>query len=458
MIPPHAEGAPGPSLLGTGDIDTMQAMASIRIPDSSMTPLLACLFSEASGHWPISTGKERDTESGNDYFGARYYASSMGRWLSPDWSAKEEPVPYAKLENPQSLNLYAYLLNNPLSTTDPDGHGDQDDYAARIAAEAGNSAGSNLWSAKNTTMSNGQVFWSGSNKCNEFVSDTVTRAGGPTPVVLGTDKIPTASQFADPNVKIAGFSGPQPLSEAKPGDIIAQAHGTGENGNAEGHAGIVVAAPTADSPGQTASANANKGGQVTVNDWGFRSPTANPNNGERNGGLFSTTGREASPAPASPSERACAPLRMTIMKKWQKDAVVGCCLVGLGALLSFGFVVVWLNRYPQDYDPKNIQYVLWKFGLNRSMNLDHAVGGMTHDIWSVRLVEGKSKEELKNRFGFIRALNEARPYDQLCSTNGSFGERGIPAAGKEVVFLRDSDWMVILDKGKAVDLVLCKGY
>jgi RHS repeat-associated protein len=32
------------------------------------------------------TGKERDAESGNDYFGARYYASSMGRWMSPDWS------------------------------------------------------------------------------------------------------------------------------------------------------------------------------------------------------------------------------------------------------------------------------------------------------------------------------------------------------------------------------------
>ena len=31
-----------------------------------------------------STGKERDTESGNDYFGARYYGSSMGRFLSPD--------------------------------------------------------------------------------------------------------------------------------------------------------------------------------------------------------------------------------------------------------------------------------------------------------------------------------------------------------------------------------------
>jgi RHS repeat-associated protein len=39
------------------------------------------------------TGKERDAESGLDYFGARYYASSMGRFMSPDWSAKEEPVP-----------------------------------------------------------------------------------------------------------------------------------------------------------------------------------------------------------------------------------------------------------------------------------------------------------------------------------------------------------------------------
>lgn len=68
------------------------------------------------------TGKERDTESGNDYFGARYYASTMGRFLSPDWSAHVEPVPYAKLDNPQSLNLYAYVGNNPLGRIDADGH------------------------------------------------------------------------------------------------------------------------------------------------------------------------------------------------------------------------------------------------------------------------------------------------------------------------------------------------
>lgn len=68
------------------------------------------------------TGKERDSESGLDYFGARYYSSSMGRWMSPDWSAKIEPVPYSKIEDPQSLNLYGYVGNNPLSLIDADGH------------------------------------------------------------------------------------------------------------------------------------------------------------------------------------------------------------------------------------------------------------------------------------------------------------------------------------------------
>ena len=68
------------------------------------------------------TGKERDVESGLDYFGARYVSSSMGRFVSPDWAAKATPVPYAKLDNPQSLNLYAYVGNNPLSRMDPDGH------------------------------------------------------------------------------------------------------------------------------------------------------------------------------------------------------------------------------------------------------------------------------------------------------------------------------------------------
>ncbi len=63
------------------------------------------------------TGKERDTESGLDYFGARYYSSNMGRFLSPD-----EPFYSGNLDNPQDLNLYSYVHNNPLTNVDPDGH------------------------------------------------------------------------------------------------------------------------------------------------------------------------------------------------------------------------------------------------------------------------------------------------------------------------------------------------
>nr|WP_252263704.1 RHS repeat-associated core domain-containing protein [Paracidobacterium acidisoli] len=74
----------------------------------------------------VFTGKERDTESGNDYFGARYYSNAMGRFMSPDFDDLDdggpEPVPYADLENPQTLNLYEYAGNNPLIHIDADGH------------------------------------------------------------------------------------------------------------------------------------------------------------------------------------------------------------------------------------------------------------------------------------------------------------------------------------------------
>jgi RHS repeat-associated protein len=63
------------------------------------------------------TGKERDPETGLDYFGARYYGSSIGRFTTVD------PV-YTWQENildPQRWNRYAYARNNPLRYTDPDG-------------------------------------------------------------------------------------------------------------------------------------------------------------------------------------------------------------------------------------------------------------------------------------------------------------------------------------------------
>jgi RHS repeat-associated protein len=57
-------------------------------------------------------GMERDSETGNDQTWFRYYASNLGRWLSPDPVAGD-------ITNPQSLNRYAYVLNNPCSLVDP---------------------------------------------------------------------------------------------------------------------------------------------------------------------------------------------------------------------------------------------------------------------------------------------------------------------------------------------------
>jgi RHS repeat-associated protein len=68
------------------------------------------------------TAKERDAETGLDYFEARYFSGAQGRFTSPDWSAEPQPVPYADLSDPETLNLYSYIRNNPLSRNDPDGH------------------------------------------------------------------------------------------------------------------------------------------------------------------------------------------------------------------------------------------------------------------------------------------------------------------------------------------------
>jgi RHS repeat-associated protein len=68
------------------------------------------------------TGKERDAETGLDYFGARYFSGAQGRFTSPDWSATPQAIPYADLTDPQTLNLYSYVRNNPLRRADPDGH------------------------------------------------------------------------------------------------------------------------------------------------------------------------------------------------------------------------------------------------------------------------------------------------------------------------------------------------
>jgi RHS repeat-associated protein len=62
------------------------------------------------------TGKERDAESGLDNFGARYFGSSLGRFMSPDPLLNS-----GHPGNPQTWNRYSYALNNPLKIKDPTG-------------------------------------------------------------------------------------------------------------------------------------------------------------------------------------------------------------------------------------------------------------------------------------------------------------------------------------------------
>jgi RHS repeat-associated protein len=74
------------------------------------------VVSPSSGNTYKFTGKERDWESGLDNFGARYNSSQYGRFMTPDSPS------YSNRKNPQSWNLYAYSLNNPVSFRDADGH------------------------------------------------------------------------------------------------------------------------------------------------------------------------------------------------------------------------------------------------------------------------------------------------------------------------------------------------
>ena len=74
-----------------------------------------CLYD--SGRRSCCTSKERDAETGLDFFEARYMSAAQGRFTSPDPAGLLAAQP----GNPQSWNLYSYVMNNPLIYVDPNG-------------------------------------------------------------------------------------------------------------------------------------------------------------------------------------------------------------------------------------------------------------------------------------------------------------------------------------------------
>jgi hypothetical protein len=112
-------------------------------------------------------------------------------------------------------------------------------------------------------------------------------------------------------------------------------------------------------------------------------------------------------------------------------------------------VIGWAATYPSDGDPKNIKYVLWKNGLY-GMNLDTATGTMIDDGSREKLVIGKTKVQLREKFGYLSTPADVSQYLRGCYQTSAWKDR-------DVLFIRNSPWMVIFDGDKATELVLIKG-
>ncbi len=144
------------------------------------------------------TGQEQDPETGLYYYRARYYNPVLSRFISPD-SIVPEPG------KPQSLNRYSYVLNNPTTLVDPNGHYDSDPDGD--VSEGGDAPGATGLSGDNNETGE----WSGSPK-----SETPTA-----PAIDVTDW--TASMYETPpsetldTVRVTGRPVPD-LDE--PGQVI----------------------------------------------------------------------------------------------------------------------------------------------------------------------------------------------------------------------------------------------
>jgi RHS repeat-associated protein len=124
------------------------------------------------------TGKERDSDSMLDYFGARYDASGIGRFMTPDPLGGDSG-------DPQSMNKYAYARNNPLAFTDPSGmnfglpcEGESDNCSNGLQGSWGwnSDQGTFTFTAVSIGNQNGQLRDVSANNTGEYTT-TISEAG-----------------------------------------------------------------------------------------------------------------------------------------------------------------------------------------------------------------------------------------------------------------------------------------
>ena len=120
-------------------------------------------------------------------------------------------------------------------------------------------------------------------------------------------------------------------------------------------------------------------------------------------------------------------------------------------LLAFisAAILAWALTYPSENDPQNINYALWKKGLYPP-NLDAAVGTMIGDKGREELVVGKTKIQLKRKFGYLKSPSEAHAYMKSCYLDS-------PWKDQDLLVIREGPWMVLFSGENATELRLCKG-
>jgi len=158
------------------------------------------------------TLKERDIETGLDYFGARYYGSTQGRFTSVDPMLVDQK----RMLDPQRMNAYSYAVNNPVRYVDPDGADPKDPKVVVVVFTGGYSTQGSSTSQVTQIHSGGSTEGLGESK-------------------LGYESVPLAQKIANdfPQAQVL-LAGPDAagtvfnqLSQSKPDNILIQGFSAG---------------------------------------------------------------------------------------------------------------------------------------------------------------------------------------------------------------------------------------
>jgi RHS repeat-associated protein len=156
------------------------------------------------------TQKERDIETGLDYFGARYFASAQGRFTTADPLMSSGTV-----ENPQSWNRYSYVLNHPLELTDPLG---LFVFVSSVTEEQRKGFRSGLATAQANLQKMAQVY--GTNSKEYKKAERAVRVYGAEGVKNGVTIEATTDPKANPGgTQVAGVAGSKTADNPNGQDI-----------------------------------------------------------------------------------------------------------------------------------------------------------------------------------------------------------------------------------------------